>query len=255
MSCMRTGTLGITLVSAIAWIISGCGEQGDVGVARFEMGLVLDRAVHRYTESFRIWAGLADLNGSRVTCDQIPAKYLFEDFNRQGASNLACSNSADCTTQIPWNGGTDVATGQLRVLTGRPVIIVAEAVASRGAEPFYIGRGCYSAPTGFVDGQNPPVEIDLKASVGASCTTGTCERHLTCQSGAGYPQGYCTQSCSTNAECPPGSHCVSSATRTFCAQRCDTLQDCNAGAGQECLPQQGPDGCEEVCIVSGSPRC
>ncbi|MCA9666874.1 MAG: hypothetical protein KC503_14845 [Myxococcales bacterium] len=256
----RRAAFLLLAVLPLSGALAACNATPDASIARLSFGIVVDRGVHRYATAFRVWVGRADLNGSRVTCDQIPNTYTFESFlsNGQGQSNLACVNNSDCAVQLAWDGSdpSKEASQQLRVLTGMPVIVVAEALAQGTSGTFFIGRGCRSITTGFVEGPNAPVEIDVTASVGAKCSGSGCEQNLTCQQGPGFTSGYCTRTCSSNADCPPASHCVSGGTTgSFCARLCEDLRDCNAVDGHDCQGASGTDGCANVCVPQSTPKC
>lgn len=81
--------------------------------------------------------------------------------------------------------------------------------------------------------------------VGGPCaSSGDCEHR--CQLGDDYPQGTCVKPCTTDEQCPDGTHCINTE-GGICLLSCDVPADCRGGyncAGKE---NRGHGGDSLVC--------
>lgn len=70
-----------------------------------------------------------------------------------------------------------------------------------------------------------------------------------------YPDGMCTQKCSTPSDCPEGTWCVGRAPRNMCAVSCEVDADCDdldrrTGRDYRCVEESTPnEGDATVCGV------
>ena len=83
-------------------------------------------------------------------------------------------------------------------------------------------------------------------TVGGPCTT-TADCEQRCLTGGDFPQGTCTISCSSDADCPDGSHCIDKQ-GGVCLLSCSLPSDCRGGYNCEGETNQGHGGDSLVCI-------
>ena len=89
--------------------------------------------------------------------------------------------------------------------------------------------------------------------VGARCTSDKdCSKR--CLLGAGFPGGYCSQTCATEKDCPGGTACVKNDDVSgACIATCHVPGDCDGyGTGYQCnrLPRQ--EGGEGALVCTGA---
>lgn len=82
--------------------------------------------------------------------------------------------------------------------------------------------------------------------VGGPCSSGGCAGGSTCLEASMYPDGMCSIDCTTQADCPSGTACITEGGGQ-CVLSCDGADDCRDGYG--CLEKSTPgDGHAFVCI-------
>jgi hypothetical protein len=82
--------------------------------------------------------------------------------------------------------------------------------------------------------------------VGGPCTDGACADGSSCLTASMYPAGTCTVDCSSMADCPNGSTCVTES-GGVCLLSCDSDDDCREG--YNCIEKSTPgDGHAFVCL-------
>lgn len=95
------------------------------------------------------------------------------------------------------------------------------------------------------------------AAVGTACTSnGECQLNQCRTDGSGWPDGYCTGDCASNAACPGDSLCVGNPFNlglgNMCVDACDTPgTQSSCRTGYVCERSQRLEGSPGVCI----PRC
>ncbi|MCA9521601.1 MAG: hypothetical protein KC609_11540 [Myxococcales bacterium] len=73
-----------------------------------------------------------------------------------------------------------------------------------------------------------PARVGIEGTlVGGPCTT-TADCSQRCLTGGDYPEGMCTVSCTTDADCPGGSNCIEK-DDGVCLQTCNLPSDCRGG--------------------------
>ncbi len=65
---------------------------------------------------------------------------------------------------------------------------------------------------------------DVSRELGAECTTPK-DCDAVCATGAAWPDGMCTSSCTTDADCPDETACVADQ-GGICAYKCSTDENC-----------------------------
>jgi hypothetical protein len=82
--------------------------------------------------------------------------------------------------------------------------------------------------------------------VGAGCHQDTDCAHR-CYTGPGYPGGFCSQSCSTDADCPDGTVCAAQS-GGVCLFTCPPMECARLGGGWQCNQHDlAGGGKENVC--------
>ena len=88
-------------------------------------------------------------------------------------------------------------------------------------------------------------------AVGGRCTADDdCSRR--CLTGGQFPEGYCSQTCTTAKDCPGGSACVAVDGTGVCIAPCHVANDCNGfGPGYSCSREARQEGGEGVLVCIG----
>jgi hypothetical protein len=82
--------------------------------------------------------------------------------------------------------------------------------------------------------------------VGGPCTESGCAGGSTCLTASMYPDGMCSIECSSQADCPDGTACITEGGGR-CVLTCNDASDCRDGYG--CNEKSTPgDGQASVCI-------
>lgn len=83
--------------------------------------------------------------------------------------------------------------------------------------------------------------------VGGPCqTTDACAEGSECIVGGDFPGGMCTVACSSDADCPGATRCISNE-GGICMLPCETKADCREGFQCEGKSREGGDGDKKVC--------
>ena len=83
--------------------------------------------------------------------------------------------------------------------------------------------------------------------VGGPCqTTDACADGSECIVGGDFPGGMCTVACSSDADCPGGTRCISNE-GGICMLPCESKADCREGFQCEGKSREGGDGDKKVC--------
>lgn len=84
--------------------------------------------------------------------------------------------------------------------------------------------------------------------VGGPCTTTSgCAASSQCETDGDFPGGTCVVACSSDAQCPDGTRCISSK-GGVCLLTCTTEADCRSGYPCQTKSREGADGETKVCI-------
>lgn len=90
------------------------------------------------------------------------------------------------------------------------------------------GTDAGSGNGGAGQGGNGPGQTELSdGTMGSSC--GTCESGLQCAASGQIPNGYCSRTCATEADCGSLGHCVPTASGSICFRGCAGDSDCRPG--------------------------
>lgn len=91
-------------------------------------------------------------------------------------------------------------------------------------------------------------------TVGARCTADNdCAKR--CFLGSDFPNGYCSQTCTADKDCPGGTACIMATDKTgACMVTCKVPNDCNGfGAGYQCNRQgRQESGAEGALVCTGA---
>ena len=83
--------------------------------------------------------------------------------------------------------------------------------------------------------------------VGGPCRTNdTCAEGSECIVGGDFPGGMCTLACSSDADCPGATRCISNE-GGICMLPCESKADCREGFQCEGKSREGGDGDKKVC--------
>ncbi|MCK5796498.1 MAG: hypothetical protein KAI47_04915 [Deltaproteobacteria bacterium] len=244
--------IGLLALAGVTIILPACGDEP---VAHFSAKIVQDRKVMSFVEVFQIFAIKPQTrDGQSVTCSDFPTPFHIGDAALQLCfGDDQAQLQPGCQAQTAWSGETKAATLKLRIPTGERLLIIAKGLANTPGGPFVVARGCQENLT-FGEGSNPPVTLDVLASVGRPCFDDSdCETMTTCNNtDPDLPGGYCSRwPCNADLDCLPGSVCVlDEKTGGLCARACDTVADCK-GTGKTiygCEHRSGTGGCQAVCV-------
>src|SRR5262249_12517949 len=107
--------------------------------------------------------------------------------------------------------------------------------------------------------QDPSCRQATGAAAQGTCADGEICMLASCRNSAGFPwpDGYCTKSCVTSANCPAGSVCAdigSHSTINLCLAPCTTHADCRtAGQGLACTPTVAGNVCLGGFVCESAP--
>jgi hypothetical protein len=103
---------------------------------------------------------------------------------------------------------------------------------------------------GLVFGAAACGSSDVSRELGAQCMQNTdCDDH--CLSGSAWPQGLCTTTCDSDADCPDIAHCIAEDGGS-CAFGCGSDADCAfLGSGYGCHAVPAEQGSAEVMVCRG----
>lgn len=95
-----------------------------------------------------------------------------------------------------------------------------------------------------------------KATIGDGCkkdndcsnTGGTCTNSVSVGVTITFPNGYCTQRCSSTSPCPTGSSCVMFV--NTCLRTCTADTECRVSDGYKCM---APLGTQKYCMPANTP--
>jgi hypothetical protein len=103
---------------------------------------------------------------------------------------------------------------------------------------------------GLVFGAAACGSSDVSRELGAQCMQNTdCDDH--CLSGSAWPQGLCTTTCDSDADCPDIAHCIAEDGGS-CAFGCGSDAHCTfLGSGYGCHAVAAEQGSAEVMVCRG----
>ena len=224
-----------------AEVIPCPGKTGSVN-----SGFVTDRELQKIIGFYQLTV-LKDTTkkGARLTCADIPGTY------RLNHPELAILSTQ--TVQRVKKGINPEVASKVSIPTDQQVVIVVEAVAKDIKGKYHIvGRGCahdvnYKQCSTVPKGWDGPLEIDVIATTGGSCTTDSdCETGMRCNKGPYFSGGYCAKiGCANDGICPPGAVCVSDKLwGGLCGRKCSSITDCKTTGNQpsqmDCVCRLGP---------------
>ena len=115
------------------------------------------------------------------------------------------------------------------------------------------------AEVGIVGADTGAVAASFNTDIGLSCAiTGACPAGMKCFGvSPDVPTAYCTEGCSSDANCPPTFQCAKYATDSYCQRRdfcaaCKTDDQC--GAGGRCVTMGASKFCSKSCNA-GKTEC
>ncbi len=211
-------------------------------------GFVTDRELQKIIGFYQLTVlKNSTKKGARITCADIPGTYRL--------NNPALAILSTQTVQRVKKGINPEVASKVSIPTNQQVLIVVEAVAKDFKGKYHIvGRGCahdvrYKQCATVPVGYDSPLEIDVIATTGASCTTDAdCETGsgMRCNKGPYFKGGYCAKiGCANDGVCPPGAVCVSDQLwGGLCGRKCSTITDCKSTGTQptelDCVCRLGP---------------
>lgn len=108
---------------------------------------------------------------------------------------------------------------------------------------------CLSAACGDDSPGSQPSEVGIQGKVvGGPCSAAQrCAAGSKCETDGDFPNGTCAKACSSDADCPAATACISSK-GGICLLTCTTSDECRAGYPCQAKSRESASGDTKVCI-------